>query len=262
MVLAAFATVGFAVAGVHAFMILRETKVYFTSGPSASPWWWVASPPFCSRPATCRPSTWRITSRSSSPRWKLTGRPSHGPLSHRRQTDEVAETTSYSIDIPGGLSFLSFMDPSAEVQGLKEFPREDRPPVTVVHVAFQIMVGCGMAMMGVAALFGWRWWRQRAVPTDRSTLRILVASTPLGLIALEAGWTVTEVGRQPWIIKGILRTADAVTPMPHLVVPFTAFSALFLMLGVVTIVLLRRIVFSTPPGPDSVAAEPSEAQHA
>jgi cytochrome d ubiquinol oxidase subunit I len=163
--------------------------------------------------------------------------------------DEEAETTSYSIDIPGGLSFLSFMDPSAEVRGLKEFPREDRPPVTVVHVAFQIMVGCGMAMMGVAALFGWRWWRGGAVPTDPRTLKILVAATPLGLIALEAGWTVTEVGRQPWIIKGVLRTADAVTPMPHLTVPFLAFSGLFLMLGIVTVVLLRRIVFA--PAPDA-----------
>jgi len=112
-------------------------------------------------------------------------------------------------------------------------------------------VGCGMAMMGVAVLFGWRWWRGgKTVPTDPLTLKLLVASAPLGLIALEAGWTVTEVGRQPWIIKGVLRTADAVTPMPHLAVPFMAFSALYLMLGVVTVVLLQRIVFSTPKEPE------------
>lgn len=264
MVLAAFATVGFAVAGVHALMILRGDQSLFHKRALG------IAMVVGGIAAFLQPLSGDLSAKHVAHHQpvKLAAMEAHweteswAPLRIGGIPDEVAETTSYSIDIPGGLSFLSFMDPSAEVQGLKEFPREDRPPVTVVHVAFQIMVGCGMAMMGVAALFGWRWWRQRAVPTDRSTLRVLVASAPLGLIALEAGWTVTEVGRQPWIIKGVLRTADAVTPMPHLVVPFTAFSALFLMLGVVTVVLLRRIVFSTPPGSDSAAAEAEEAQHA
>ena len=72
----------------------------------------------------------------------------------------------------------------------------------------------------------------------------MVASAPLGLIAVEAGWTVTEVGRQPWIVQGVMRTQDAVTPMPHLVVPFATFTLLYLFLGVTVIVLLTRKVFT------------------
>lgn len=77
-------------------------------------------------------------------------------------------------------------------------------------------------------------------------LRAAVLVAPLGLLAIEAGWTVTEVGRQPWVVRNFLRTADAVTPMPGLVVPFSAFTALYLLLGVVVIVLLRAHVFGVP----------------
>jgi len=263
MVLAAFATVGFAVAGIHALTILRGDRSLFhrrALGIAMA----VGGVAAFLQPLSGDLSAKHVAHHQPV---KLAAMESHweteswAPLRIGGIPDEEAETTSYSINIPGGLSALSFMDPAAEVRGLKEFPPEDRPPVTVVHFAFQLMVGCGMAMMGVAALFGWRWWRRRAVPTDPGTLRILVAAAPLGLIALEAGWTVTEVGRQPWIIKGVLRTADAVTPMPHLVVPFTAFSALFLMLGVVTVVLLRRIVFSTPVEPEATL-DSTETRHA
>ncbi|MBL8974841.1 MAG: cytochrome ubiquinol oxidase subunit I, partial [Myxococcales bacterium] len=75
-------------------------------------------------------------------------------------------------------------------------------------------------------------------------LRLLVVSAPLGVIAVEAGWTVTEVGRQPWVIQGLMRTRDAVTPMPHLVVPFATFTLLYLVLGVTVVVLLTRKVFT------------------
>jgi cytochrome d ubiquinol oxidase subunit I len=75
-------------------------------------------------------------------------------------------------------------------------------------------------------------------------LRAAIVAAPLGLVAIEAGWTVTEVGRQPWIIGGVLRTADAVTPVPHLFVPFATFTAVYVMLGVVVLVLLRRHVTS------------------
>lgn len=264
MVIAAFATVGFAVAGVHALMILRGDRSQFHKralgiamvvGGVAAFLQPLSGDLSAKHVAHHQP----VKLAAMEAHWETEG---WAPLRIGGIPDEAAETTSYSIDIPGALSFLAFMDPGAEVKGLKEFPREDRPPVTVVHVAFQVMVGCGMAMMGVAVLFGFRWWRGKAVPTDPTTLKVLVAAAPLGLIALEAGWTVTEVGRQPWIIKDVLRTADAVTPMPHLAVPFLAFSALYLMLGVVTIVLLQRIVFSTPKDPTPASPESTEVAHA
>src|SRR5262249_38972360 len=160
--------------------------------------------------------------------------------------DEVAETTRGAIEIPYGLSFLAFHDPHAEVQGLTSVPRADRPPVHIVHIAFQVMVGCGTALGGVAALGALLAWRRRGLPDARWYLRLLVACGPLGFIAVEAGWVVTEVGRQPWIVRGVLRTADAVTPMPGLVVTLTTFSAIYVFLAFVVVVLLRRQVFESP----------------
>jgi cytochrome d ubiquinol oxidase subunit I len=88
--------------------------------------------------------------------------------------------------------------------------------------------------------------RRRGLPDSPGFLRAVVWASPLGLVALEAGWTVTEVGRQPWVITNFLRTEDAVTPMPGLVVPFLLFTLLYVFLSVVVIVLLRRQVFHSP----------------
>jgi cytochrome d ubiquinol oxidase subunit I len=158
--------------------------------------------------------------------------------------DEEAGKLNYALEIPYALSILGKGTPDAEIEGLDRVPRADWPPVAVVHVAFQVMVGCGMAMLGVCALGGFLWWRKRLF--SRRFLGLAMLSGPLGLIALEAGWTVTEVGRQPWILRGIMRTADAVTPMPGLIVPFTAFTILYLILGGVVVVLLRAHVFDVP----------------
>jgi cytochrome d ubiquinol oxidase subunit I len=87
-----------------------------------------------------------------------------------------------------------------------------------------------------------------------------VLCAPLGLIALEAGWTVTEVGRQPWVVYGIMRTADAVTPMPHLVVPMFTIAAVYLFLGIVVITLLRRQVFAATRGEGSAPVAGAAAE--
>ena len=254
MVLAAFVTVGFAVSGVHAWFLLkapdatapalgfhrRALSIAMLVGGVA---------------AFVQPLSGDLSAKhlAKAQPVKLAAMEAHwdtatwAPLRIGGWPDEEAEVTRYSIDIPGGLSFLSHMDPRAEVAGLREVPREDRPPVTIVHVAFQLMVAAGFGMMAVAALFGFRAWRTKALPLDRWLLRLVVASGPLGFIALEAGWVVTEVGRQPWVIHGIMRTADAVTPMPGLAVPFAAFTFLYIILGVSVVVLLRRIVFLTDP---------------
>jgi len=121
--------------------------------------------------------------------------------------------------------------------------------VAIVHIAFQVMVALGtiMALVSVWAL--WHWWRGRsidAVADNRYVLRALALIAPMGFLAIEAGWTVTEVGRQPWIIYGVLRTADAVTPMPGLVVPFLVFTLLYVLLGAIVIYLLRQQIARAP----------------
>jgi len=91
----------------------------------------------------------------------------------------------------------------------------------------------------------WRWWRGRATAAladDRLLLRAIALATPMGFIAIEAGWTVTEVGRQPWIVYGVLRTADAVTPMPGLIVPMIVFTVLYIALSAIVITLMRSMV--------------------
>ena len=109
------------------------------------------------------------------------------------------------------------------------------------------MVGVGFAMLALAGWAGWLWWRWRRLPDDRWFLCALVVAGPFGLIAIEAGWIVTEVGRQPWIIYGVMRTAEAVTPMPGLVVPFVTFTTVYVFLSVILVYLLRRQFLETDP---------------
>jgi cytochrome d ubiquinol oxidase subunit I len=168
--------------------------------------------------------------------------------------DPVARRTRYALEIPGGLSFLATGDLSAEVRGLDAFPRADQPPVRVVHVAFQLMVACGV-LMALEALWGAVLaWKLRRVPdTPRFLLAVLIAG-PLGMIAIEAGWTVTEVGRQPWIVHGVMRTAQAVTPVPGLWISLLGYSALYVMLGVIVVAMLIR-QFRSSPSAEELAAQ-------
>jgi cytochrome d ubiquinol oxidase subunit I len=159
--------------------------------------------------------------------------------------DPEAERMRGGIEVPFVLSILAHGDPHAEVVGLDAVAPELRPPVGIVHVAFDVMVGCGTTMLLFVLWSAWLWWRARPPPwAHRRFLAIAPWVAPLGLVALEAGWTVTEVGRQPWIVRGVMLTADAVTPMPGLVVPLVAFTALYVFLGVVVLVLLRAHVLA------------------
>lgn len=166
--------------------------------------------------------------------------------------DTAQRRVKWGVEVPRLLSVLATGDPDGRVLGLEEFPEELWPPVAIVHVAFQVMIACGLLMLTFVLWGAALWWRRRREPTWATPrfLRAALIASPLGLIAIEAGWTVTEVGRQPWVVRDFLRTADAVTPMPGLVVPFTVFTALYLLLGVVVIVLLRAHVFVVPtPAP-------------
>lgn len=168
------------------------------------------------------------------------------PISIGGLPDEATGETHYALKIPGVLSFLATGSFDGEVKGLNDFPRDEWPPVMVTHIAFQTMVGIGFAMMG---LVGWGVLiriRKRQLWEQPRFLKAAIIVGPLSLVAVEAGWVVTEVGRQPWIIRGVMRTADAVTPMPHLIVPFLVFTLLYLVLGFVVIALLKRHVFAAP----------------
>ncbi len=170
------------------------------------------------------------------------------PLSLGGLPDVETATTPYALKIPRGLSLLAFDDPNAEVWGLKEFPREDWPPVAKVHVTFQLMVGAGSAMALLALVTLVLRWRRREWPSGRRMMQAWLLASPLGLLALEAGWMVTEWGRQPWILRGVMRTSQAVTPVPHLYAPFWTFTLVYLFLGSVVVFLLARQVAGTLPG--------------
>jgi cytochrome d ubiquinol oxidase subunit I len=149
-----------------------------------------------------------------------------------------------AIPIPKGLSLLAHNDPDSMVIGLDKTRREDWPPVVPTRTAFQVMVGAGTAMAGVAALVGVlalvRRRRRDSGPWPRRVLWGLVAVSPLGFVALEAGWLVTEWGRQPWVVRGYLRTAEAVTPFPYKGAPFWLFTVVYVFLGVAVAYLLGR----------------------
>lgn len=169
----------------------------------------------------------------------------NAPLRIGGWPDEEARETKYAIEIPSGLSVIATGDANAEVPGLDQAPRSDWPNVELTHLAFQIMVGAGTALMFVSVWFwgAWLWYRERIVE-QRWLLRALCVAAPLGFLGLEAGWMVTELGRQPWIIQGVMRTREAVTPVSGVFSMFVAFTLLYALLGVTVILLLRKLAAS------------------
>jgi cytochrome bd ubiquinol oxidase subunit I len=160
--------------------------------------------------------------------------------------DMERRETRFALEIPCGLSLLAFHDPQAEVKGLLAFPPEAWPNTTHVHLAFQVMVGLG-SLLALAALL-WLLARVRRREPGRWLLRALVALGPAGFLALEAGWLVTEWGRQPFTVAGVLRTADSVTPVTRLGVPLLGFVLLYLFLAFMTALLLWRQIVHAPGG--------------
>jgi cytochrome d ubiquinol oxidase subunit I len=168
----------------------------------------------------------------------------HAPLRIGGWPDPETGQTRWAIEIPSGLSILATWDPNAEVLGLEAFPRDQWPPTQIVHPAFQVMVGAGLAMLGLGLWFWAAWWLDRRAGRGwrgrKWLLRAMVLATPLGFLALEAGWIVTEVGRQPWIIYGVMRTATAVTTAPGVALTFAGFVALYTGLMLTLVFLMRR----------------------
>jgi cytochrome d ubiquinol oxidase subunit I len=127
--------------------------------------------------------------------------------------DRATESNRWEISIPKIGSWIVAGETTAEVPGLKSLAPEDRPPVAIVFWAFRIMVGLGIAMIGLGLWGAFLCWRTRGPEHNRPYLRACVAMGPTGFVAVIAGWVVAEVGRQPYVVYGVLRTADAVSPV-------------------------------------------------
>jgi cytochrome bd ubiquinol oxidase subunit I len=172
----------------------------------------------------------------------------------------------YGLELPWGLSLLVTHDPNGEVIGLESVPPDLRPPVNVVHLAYNVMVGLGSAFLLLALWLGWSWWRRRRMPSSPWFLRAVALCGPGVVLAMEAGWITTEVGRQPFIVYGVLRTEDAVSPSPGLFLGFYAVLAIYVLLTALTVYVLRRLARShTTPAPqerDSLDAEWEPAEEA
>ncbi len=242
MVIAAFTATGFAVAGVHAVMILRKKNIQFHTKAFK-----IAA--LCATiAALLQPLSGDFSAKDVAKRQpaKLAAMEAHFHTEANASfviggiPDEKNQTVKYGIKIPGLLSFLAHGDFNKPVIGLNDIPEADRPPVAITHYAFQIMIGLGMILFFISALYMLALIKKKSWLTKTWLLKLFVFAIPLGYIALEAGWTVTEVGRQPWIIYNIMRTKDAVTPMPGIAVSFYIFTAVFVSLSAIVIFLLHR----------------------
>jgi cytochrome d ubiquinol oxidase subunit I len=164
----------------------------------------------------------------------------------------------YALRIPWGLSLLVTHEPNGRVTGLETVAPELRPPVNVVHLSYNLMVGIGFALMLITLAVAWTWWRRRRMPTSVWFLRGVAISGVASVLAMEAGWTATEVGRQPWIVYRTLKTADAVSSAPALYLGVWAVLAVYTVLTFLTIYTLRRLArrHDRPVAPQEVVAEP------
>ena len=245
MTIAAFLTVGFAVAGIHAYFLRHDPdnlfhRRAFAIALSVGGVFALLQPISGDISAKKLAKHQPIKLAAMEAQWETER---GAPLRIGGIPNEDTEETRYALEIPKALSFLAYSDFNAEVMGLKAVPPEDRPPVAIVHFAFQIMVACGIVLIAAGVIGGWLAWKHKRLPDQRWYLRFVTFCTPLGFIAIEAGWTVTEVGRQPWIIYNYMRTAEAVTSMPNLVVPFLGFTVLYIFLSIIVVILLRRQIF-------------------
>jgi cytochrome d ubiquinol oxidase subunit I len=242
MSLAAFAATGFAVAGIHAFMILKKKNVLFHAKA------FKIAAVFAAVAAILQPLSGDHSAKDIAKRQpaKLAAMEAHfhtdssSALIIGGIPDEKTKTVNYAIKIPGALSFLAHGDFKSEVTGLDKFPADEQPPVAITHYAFQVMVFLGMVMLAIGVLYLIAVLRKKNWRNNRWLLKLFVIATPMGFLAVEAGWTVTETGRQPWIINGIMKTKDAVTPMPGIIYSFYLFTAVYFSLALFVIFMLYR----------------------
>jgi cytochrome d ubiquinol oxidase subunit I len=166
------------------------------------------------------------------------------------------DQVKYGVAIPKLLSLLAYHDPNATVPGLDAVPENDRPPVNVVRVAFQTMVGIGTLLAMIGAVFLLVRVRRRRLPESAWFYRALVIAGPLSVVALICGWVTTEVGRQPWVVYDVMRTSEAITGAGGIPVGYATLALVYLGVGIGVAWILRRLAraplelpATTPEGP-------------
>ena len=178
--------------------------------------------------------------------------------------DEKTASNRFEIGIPYAGSLILTHSMEGKVPGLLDFAPEDRPPVAPVFFSFRIMLACGFLMIAIGFIGVWLWARKR-LTTTRWFLKSVGHAWPLGFIAILAGWMVTEIGRQPWVAYGILRTADAVSPVAASTVA-TSLVLFVIVYGVVFSIgifyiyrMLRRGLKTEPPPEQALPNRPLSA---
>ena len=248
MTLAAFVATGFAVAGIHALMIYRKKNITFHTQA------FKIAIIFGSVAAILQPFSGDISAKGAARRQPAKSAAmeanfhteAYSPLLIGGVPDTVNKTVNYGIELPGMLSFLVYDDFKTPVTGLDKIPQQDQPNVPVTHYAFQLMVAIGLFLMLAGIIYFIALWKKRSWLWKNWFLKLFIIATPLGFIAVEAGWTVTEVGRQPWIIQGIMHTSQAVTPMPGIQYSFYLFTFVYVTLSVAVVFLLSRQIKMVP----------------
>jgi cytochrome d ubiquinol oxidase subunit I len=261
MLLAAYVVAGFAVAGVYALGMLRGRRDRYhrvglltplTVGAIAIPLQivmgdFIARYIFDSEPAKFAAIEMLPQTRTNAP--EVLG----GVL--------INGKVRFGLPIPDGASLLSGFSPSTRVHGLDAIPAATRPPdqlVSVVHLSFDVMVGTGFALAALALWFALSWWRTRATAPNRWFLRAVTVSGVVAIVSLESGWVVTEVGRQPWTVVGLLLTRDAVQTSGNLWPLFAGAVVIYAGVTVGAVYALRTLrqrwargeEAATPYGPD------------
>ncbi len=162
-----------------------------------------------------------------------------------------------AIGIPKALSILAYHNPNATVKGLKSFPKNDRPPVLITFLSFRTMVGLGTLFV-LIAIFAYAYMKRDALLDKRWFLRMMIYAIPLPYLAIEFGWIVAEVGRQPWIVYGLMKTANATSTavsVSQIVMSLIGFVALYSMLGIIDIYLLIKYARKGPESAEKITAE-------
>ena len=171
--------------------------------------------------------------------------------------DAKAERNRFEVSIPKGASLVITHDPNGLFPGLKDFAPEDRPPVWPVFFSFRIMVAIGLLMIAIGFVGAWLWWRGRLFDT-RWFLKPVGYTWSLGFIAILAGWMVTEIGRQPWVVYGVLRTAQATSPIltSTVAISLALFVFVYCVVFGMGVLYIRRLL---QKGPTPTTHEPDQS---
>ncbi len=243
MMLSCYVATGFAVGAVYAFALLRGRRGdYYWKGLRLGMAMGAIALPFL------------LISGDANARFLVGAQPtklaamealfqttSGAPLTIGGLADPQSGQVYFGLKIPYGLSLLATGDPHATIEGLDAFPQSDWPLVAATHLSFDGMVGSGFFLLLFGLLFWLFLWRKRRAWVEKRWMLLgILLCGPVAFLAIELGWMVTEFGRQPWVIVGYLRTADAVTTATGLNISFSLFSLVYILLSFALIRLLLR----------------------